>query len=134
MFNLMQPQILNGIEDVVTRPDRRRALLHTLDPIPEAKRRTETQMWADFDIERPAIMGAIYDAVSQGLIALPGTHLTRMPRMADFALWIVACEPALWPVGTFLRAYEENRAEAVEQIIEASVVASAASAASCPTA
>ena len=25
--------------------------------------------------------------------------------MADFALWAAACETALWPAGTFARAY-----------------------------
>ncbi len=125
MFNLMRPQIINGIEDMVTRPDLAdRSLLLTLDPIPDSERRTEAKMWADFESERPKIMGALLDAVVQGLIALPNTHLPRMPRMADFATWSVACETALWPAGTFMRAYEENRAEAVEQIIEASAIAS----------
>ena len=125
-FNLMRPQIINGIEDMVTRPDLAdRSLLLTLDPIPDSERRTESQMSADFESERPFIMGALFTAVSQGLVALPNTHLSRMPRMADFALWSVACELALpWAAGTFMRAYEENRAEAVEQIIEASAIAS----------
>jgi hypothetical protein len=124
-FNLMRPQMVNGIEDMVTRPDLAdRSLLLTLDPIPETMRLTESQMWADFEIERPFIMGALFTAAAQGLVALGDVKLARLPRMADFALWSVACETALWPAGTFLRAYEENRAEAVEQIIEASAIAS----------
>ena len=62
MFNLMRPQIINGIEDMVTRPDLAdRSLLLTLDPIPDSERRTEAQMSADFEIERPFIMGALFD-------------------------------------------------------------------------
>jgi hypothetical protein len=43
--------------------------------------------------------------------------------MADFAMWIVACEPAVgWPAGTFLKAYERNRREANSLSVEASVI------------
>ena len=43
--------------------------------------------------------------------------------MADFALWAAACEPALWPAGTFARAYTSNRRAAIESIIEADPIA-----------
>jgi hypothetical protein len=42
--------------------------------------------------------------------------------MADFALWSTSCETALWPAGTFLRAYDANR-RALEDVIEADPVA-----------
>jgi putative DNA primase/helicase len=41
-----------------------------------------------------------------------------MPRR-DFS----ACEPALWPAGTFARAYAANRRAAIESIIEADPIA-----------
>jgi hypothetical protein len=54
----------------------------------------------------------------------PGrVHLDRLPRMADFAIWAAACETALWPAGTFARAYEANRRAAVEDIIDADPIA-----------
>jgi hypothetical protein len=43
--------------------------------------------------------------------------------MADFALWAMASETALWPAGTFARAYAENRRAAVESTIKADPVA-----------
>jgi hypothetical protein len=43
--------------------------------------------------------------------------------MADFALWATACETALWPAGTCMRAYEDNRRAAIEGVIEADPVA-----------
>jgi hypothetical protein len=43
--------------------------------------------------------------------------------MADFALWAAAYEPALWPTGTFARAYAANRRAAIESIIEADPIA-----------
>ena len=54
-----------------------------------------------------------------------GTSLPRLPRMADFALWATACEPALWPADTFWSAYSGNRDEAVEGVIESDPVAAA---------
>jgi hypothetical protein len=53
----------------------------------------------------------------------PRTGLDRLPRMADFALWAAACETALWPPGTFGRAYEANRSAAIEGIIDADPLA-----------
>ena len=51
-------------------------------------------------------------------------RLLRMPRMADFARWATAAEPALgWPAGTFLRAYAGARESAVDLALEASPVA-----------
>jgi hypothetical protein len=43
--------------------------------------------------------------------------------MADFALWAMACETALWPGGTFARAYESNRRAAIESTVDADPVA-----------
>lgn len=121
-----RPVILNGIDDIVTRPDLAdRALFLTLEPIPEERRRPERELWAAFEAERPRILGALLNAASKGLAMLPHTRLDKLPRMADFALWGTACETALWPSGTFWSAYCGNRDEAVEGVIEADPVAAA---------
>jgi len=124
LFDAQRPCLLNGIEDVVARPDLAdRALFLTLEPIPEERRRPEAELWAAFEAERPRILGALLDAVSEGLKRLPHTHLERLPRLADFALWASACETAAWPSGTFWAAYCGNRDEAVEGVIDADPVA-----------
>jgi hypothetical protein len=98
LFDAARPVILNGIEDIVTRPDLAdRAVFLTLEPIPEERRRPEAELWAAFEAERPRILGVLLDAVVDGLKRLPDTHLPKLPRMADFALWATACETALWP-------------------------------------
>ncbi len=126
LFDAARPVILNGIEDIVTRPDLAdRALFLTLQPIPEERRRPEQELWAAFDAERPRILGALLDAVAKGMAMLPQTRLERLPRMADFALWATACETALWSVGTFWAAYCGNRDEAVEGVIDADPIAAA---------
>jgi hypothetical protein len=126
LFDATRPVILNGIEDMVTRPDLAdRTVFLTLEPIPEERRRPEAELWAAFETERPCILGVFLEAVVEGLKRLPETHLTKLPRMADFALWATACETALWPAGTFWAAYCGNRDEAVEGVIEADPVAAA---------
>jgi hypothetical protein len=54
---------------------------------------------------------------------LPEVKLASKPRMADVAKWVVACEGQLpWKAGTFMRAYDGNRAEAVETMLESDIV------------
>lgn len=126
LFDAARPVILNGIEDIVTRPDLAdRAVFLTLEPIPEERRRPEAELWATFEAERARILGILLDAVVEGLKRLPNTRLPKLPRMADFALWASACETALWPEGTFWAAYCGNRDEAVEGVIDADPVAAA---------
>ena len=126
LFDAARPVILNGIEDIVTRPDLAdRALFLTLEPISEERRRPEAELWTAFEAERPRILGALLDAVVEGLKRLPGTRLPKLPRMADFALFATACETALWPAGTFWSAYCGNRDEAVQGVIEADPIAAA---------
>jgi hypothetical protein len=126
LFDAARPVILNGIEDIVTRPDLAdRAVFLTLEPIAEERRQPEQELWVEFEAERARILGVLLDAVSRGLAMLPRTRLDRLPRMADFALWATACETALWPAGTFWLAYCGNRDAAVESVIEADPVAAA---------
>ena len=55
---------------------------------------------------------------------LPAVKLSRLPRMADFALWATAGERALGLAdGTFITAYSGNRQGANQLAIEASPVA-----------
>jgi hypothetical protein len=129
LFDAARPVILNGIEDIVTRPDLAdRAVFLTLEPIPEDRRRPEQELWAAFEAERPRILGVLIDAVAKGLAELPRTKLDKLPRMADFALWATACETALWPQGTFWSAYCGNRDDAVEGVIDADPIAAVVSA------
>ena len=124
LFAAARPVILNGIEDIVTRPDLAdRAILLMLAPIAEHQRRSEQALWREFELARPQILGALLDAIAHGLHMLPHVRLQRLPRMADFALWATACEGAFRPAGTLETAYSNNRRDAVENIVDADPVA-----------
>ena len=133
LLDATRPVILNGIEEVVERPDLAdRAIFLTLEPIPDDKRRLEAELWTAFEADRPRILGALLDAVVTGLVRLPEIRPKRFPRMADFAIWVTACETALrhqdgtfWEAGTFMKAYAGNIDEAVETVLNANPVATA---------
>ena len=100
-----------------------RSIFLKLEPIRDEQRRSETELWRQFELARPAILGALLDAASHGLRTMGSVHLERLPRMADFALWAAASETALWPAGTFTRAYTANRKSAIDGVIDADPVA-----------
>ena len=119
LFQAARPILLNSIEDVISRPDLAdRAILLTLSPIGDRRRRSERQIWRDFELARPRLLGALLDAAALGLRKLGNLQLKQLPRMADFALWAAACETAFWPAGTFARAYQANRSAAIEDLID----------------
>ena len=126
LFDATRPIILNGIEDFVNSyPDLAdRSIVLTLMEIPDDERRDEETFWTEFDHAAPLILGALLTAVSYGLKQLPSVQLDGKPRMADFAKWIVACEGSLpWASGSFMKAYDSNRTETVETILESDAVA-----------
>jgi hypothetical protein len=47
-----------------------RAIFLTLEPIGEEQRRSETELWREFEVARPRILGALLDAAAHGLRAL----------------------------------------------------------------
>jgi hypothetical protein len=126
IFDAQRPVLLNGIEELATRSDLLdRSLLLTLPTIPPDRRRNEQELWQTFELAKPRILGALLDAVAAALANLPTTQLARKPRMADFAIWVTAAEPALdWRPGAFLTTYEQNRADADALAIEASPIGS----------
>ncbi len=127
IFAACRPVILTGIEDVVVRGDLAdRAIPVELPRIPDKQRRTEVDLWATVDRIRPGVLGALLDAVATGLRREGTLILQCPPRMADFALWVCACEPGLpWKQGEFLHAYADVRQDLVSVAIEADPIATA---------
>lgn len=125
LFDAQRPILLNGIEDLCTRPDLLdRSIGIMLPPIPDNRREPEEQFWERFEAARPRILGALLDAVAAALNNLPLTKLTSFPRMADFARWGTALESGMGlPAGAFLRAYSANRQGANSLTLESSPVA-----------
>jgi hypothetical protein len=124
IFDYQRPCILTAIEDVVGRGDLiDRAIQIDLEPIPDDRRQTEQELYAAFDRVRPATLGGLLDTVAAGLACLPTVRATRLPRLADFALWAEACHRgAGGPAGQFLGAYNGSRADANQAALDGSVL------------
>jgi hypothetical protein len=124
IFQATRPVLLTAIEDVVTRGDLLdRCLTVDLEPIPDHRRRTEAEIEAEFQKVAPLILGALLDAAAAALKNLPTTRLATLPRMADFATWVVAAERALrWQPGRFLATYSETRASGHETALSDSLI------------
>lgn len=129
ILNVSRAIIANGIDGIATRADLRdRTLLVTLDRIPDTERRTEVEIWEEFETERPKILGLLLDAVSAALRHWPTTLLERAPRMADFARWVAAAERggALpWGMGEFLQVFSAAQESMAAQAVEADHLAQA---------
>jgi hypothetical protein len=125
ILDAMRPVILNGIDSLVSRADLAdRAILLELPRIQDNNRQREADFWREFEAAQPGIMGAVFDCLAAALANVHTVKLARLPRMADFATWIVAAEAALpWEPGNFLAAYTRNRASVVEHSLEGDPVA-----------
>jgi hypothetical protein len=124
IFEAMRPVLLNSIDLGIERGDLLdRAIFLSLPPIPDSARETESSFWDRFERTRPYILGSLFDAVACALRCQSQVNTPNLPRMADFAKWICAAEPALgWAEGTFLDAYRRNRAESNAFALEASIL------------
>jgi phage/plasmid primase-like uncharacterized protein len=127
LFGGAKPIVLNGIEDFITRPDLAdRTVAITLEEVDEIHRRRKHELLREFEEVRPLILGALLDALACGLRRLPDIRLAKLPRLADFATWATACEPACSSYdGAFMAAFTRNREEAIRTVLEADVVATA---------
>jgi hypothetical protein len=68
LFEAACPTILNGIEDVITRPDLAdRAIFLTLPYVHDTRRRPEKDIWRELELAQPPILGALLDGASHGL-------------------------------------------------------------------
>jgi hypothetical protein len=125
IFVAQRPVMVNGIDAIISRPDLLdRAIIIDLPRIPDDRRRRRGEFWAAFHAARPRLLGALLTAVSTALRRAPDVRLDSLPRMADFATWAHAAEPALGlGPGAFLAAYGGNRAAAHDLALEASPIA-----------
>jgi hypothetical protein len=125
VLRMANPIILNGIPDLAERADLAdRTVMVRLKRIEAASRKTEEELWSEWEDAKPRVLGALLDALASGLRNLSAVKLEELPRMADFARWATACEPGLgWEQGTFLQFYTRNRQEAAESAFESDVIA-----------
>ena len=127
IFTGARPVILNGIEDVATKPDLADRAIHlALRRMDDSELKEEEELRTSFRAALPRILGGFMDAIVCGLRRWQEVRLDRKPRRLDFARWVEAAAPALGlQPGEFLSAYMENREGASSAALESSSFASA---------
>jgi hypothetical protein len=119
LFNAIRPTILNGIDELATRPDLLDRCLRLNCPmISEESRRTKEDFDRELEETRPRILGALLDKYSEGLRNLQEVKLKRLPRMADFARFATAIFG-----DEFISRYRNLRRESNALALESSPIA-----------
>lgn len=135
LISYSNPGIINGVVDVARRPDLLdRGLLIDL-PVIE-NRISSSEFWTAFEDVASTVFGGLLNALVHAL-RNPCSNRDDLPRMAEFAKFVMAAEPELrrqwncyapstehadesWAEGDFLAAYEQNidkaSAQAAEQV------------------
>lgn len=122
-----RPVLLNGIPEIASRGDLlERSICLNLPAIPEDKRMTEEQVINKFNAMHPKLLGLLLTIVSGGINNFGNVKLEKLPRLADVATWVTACEPGLGlEPGTFVSLLLENQGISQCIAIESSVVGQA---------
>ena len=121
----MQPVSLNGVNMVVTKPDMLdHSLLLELDRLSASERKTERELWDDFNMDKPMILGMVFSILSKAMRLFHTIKLDKLERMADFTLWGYAIAEAAGIGGEkFLAAYLRNQNRANDEAVEAHPIA-----------
>ena len=107
LFHSKRPMILNGINNIIERPDLiDRAVFVFFPNISQTERKAQRDIKKEFEDVKPLILGGIFKAISTALANHNHIHLEKKPRMADAAIWVSAAEAALpWRKGKFLEYF-----------------------------
>lgn len=96
VMSYSRPFVINGIGGYASRPDlMERGIPIRLSPMAEGGRKTEAELFAEFDRILPGVLGCLYDAISSALRTFDTVEPPRHLRMADAARWIKASESGL---------------------------------------
>ena len=127
VFGGARPIIVDGIVEFARRPDfLDRAWLVHLPPIPPVRRKSERELWIQFDAIAPGLVGVLCDAITAGLRHRDTIRLRESPRMADAVRWVVACARHFkWSQRRVLRIINANHRSTRAAALAASVVADA---------
>ncbi|OQX04481.1 MAG: hypothetical protein BWK73_36060 [Thiothrix lacustris] len=120
-WDTKRPIVMNGINQLVTRPDLAdRTICIELQKVEYVDDTTLTAAWQE---DYPKIVGSLYTLLANTLRELPAVQLAKNPRMGDFARLGVAMVKAMNQDADFLAAYNRNRDEVVRRGVESSPVA-----------
>jgi hypothetical protein len=127
VYNFKRCIMVNGINVVARKADLLdRALMIQLERIPREKRRKESELLAEVERIKSALLGYIMDILVQVVKRKGEVQLTEYPRLADFGEYgelIARCMG--YPEGRFTAAYFENQKLQTIEALEAQPIGTA---------
>lgn len=126
VFETKNPVILNGISNFITRSDLAdRTITVRLKMNQDTKRKTEAELWKQFETDKPNILSYLLDGLVEMLKNKDDKVEIGNHRMADYYANSCRAETAFWDKGTFSSAYEENRQRSKLELLDQSPLAKA---------
>ena len=115
---------MNGINIPGEKPDLLdRMIVFEALYVPMSKRRSETEIYKEFELDAPDIFAAVLDVLVKAIKIFPTIKLERLPRMADFALWGCAVSEALGvDHSKFITAYYQNMLNVKGDVVKGRVI------------
>jgi hypothetical protein len=118
--------IFTSIGVVTNAPDLLdRGIILPVDDIPAEERRSEVTIMREFDLDKPKILGALFESIRRALAIIPQVEAEfergewPQQRMADFTIFGEALARAAWgkEPGAFLEAYRKRINDAASEIV-----------------
>ncbi len=127
VWSMKRGVLLNGINPPSDRGDvQDRTLPIELERIDRRERVAEDDFWLRFDLKRPELLGAVFDALSGALRERHRVELRERPRLADWGLYAAAVYKAQgWGVDAFVSDWEGVEEAQTQGTLDGSVVAQA---------
>lgn len=124
VMNLRHLIVLTSIDAGAMRGDLGdRVMIIDLEPIPDQQRREERRLKEEYAIQRPIVMGALFDLVAKVLAARSQVHPVDLPRLADFGVVLATMDQML---GTrSLELYMAQRDRIADDIVSADPIGDA---------
>ena len=125
IYNFKRCVGINGINIAAQRGDLLdRILLVGLKAIPQEKRRTEEELFTEFENSRAEILGGFLNTLVEAFRIYPTINPKKLFRMADFTRWGCAITKALGrDPEEFIEAYDSKVKAQIEEAAHASPVA-----------
>lgn len=127
IISVKRPIILNGISACVTAQDLVDRTITIETPI-ITERLEVTELWREYETERPRLLGALLDIAAKALELLPAMLIPadERPRLVEFARLGMAVAAAVGhKPADFIHEFNASRTESLSRTIDASPVAAA---------
>lgn len=123
VIEVKRPVIINGIDNVVTRPDLiDRSIVLYLPKIEEENKKKDAELLEGFTSDAPEIFAGLLDLFSKTLKILPCIDIEKPPRMMDFA-YLGEAMLSTMSDESFTEIYKQNRKASLAHSLDSSPAA-----------